>query len=67
MEYIGLYIGTSAMLLFSGILVYSIVKVTNIKKFMMERDEHYMSRLTKIEGIITKDLKDILKLLKNNT
>lgn len=66
MEYIGLYIGTSAMLLFSAILVYSIVKVTNIKKFMMERDEHYMSRLTKIEGIITKDLKDILKLLKNN-
>ena len=66
MEYIGLYIGTSAMFLFSAILVYSIVKVTNIKKFMMERDEHYMSRLTKIEGIITKDLKDILKLLKNN-
>lgn len=64
MDNMGLYLGTFIMLFFAGTLIASVIKITNLKRFMEKRDQHYMQRLSKIENLITTDLRSILELLR---
>jgi len=66
MDYTPLYIGTGAMLVFSSVLIFTILKITNIHVYIKERDEHILNKVNSLEKIINKDIKDILEILKSN-
>jgi len=66
MTFLPLYIGTIAMLLCSCLLIFSVARITSIRKAMEDRDKSYLQRLNSIEMIVTKDLKDIIAILRKN-
>lgn len=63
-----LYFGTFGMLTLSLAVIILVIWATrsikNFKDFAQKRDEHYMSRLDGIEGVLRTEFKAMLDVLK---
>lgn len=65
-DYTPLYVGTMAMLIFCGVLLYSIYKIFKFKRYAQELELIHTQRYDSLELLIKTDIKTILNILKNH-
>lgn len=61
-----LYAITAIMLLLVISFVYYVVSVSNIKRYVRQKDEYYIERIDSLEAIIRTEFKAILESLKKH-
>jgi len=59
-----IYIQTGVMLFTAAVIIWTVITVSNIKRYNTMRDEYYTKRLNSIESMLKKDLGELVKSLK---
>jgi len=59
-----LYITSAIMITFATVLCITVAKLSKLQSDIYKKDLMYMKRFDAIEGIVKKDIKTILEILK---